>query len=721
MNRNGRDLVGEASASNLRMMDETTQKAMMFEALRAANLLAIRNLVTANRSLVTAKMYGYEGSDVFETIKNSKTKRCYTYTGHEKDGFFFPLHVAAEAGHKQLCLLLVKAGADPTVLDYRGRTAEEACNGEAQHAFYELRGLRFAASERYEGKVDRSQKRTGQGSLYVKQEGYMERETLFYRGGFKNGVFQGHGTLYWPGGEPGAERLCYMGRFKGGLRHGRGVEFDQNGKKIYQGSFREDKREGRGDEFTPDGFRCYKGEFSANARHGFGAAFYPEGFRFLGRFENGVKTGVGVLTSPNGDRFEGMFYNDKQDGPGSYYEYDPKTGTYKAQHYMWAMSRKVKEITLPFVPKRADMPEVSAHADTVLSAISFSGQALDDQEDGSAALATALSASKASRRRSVTANAAFPDEFCEDNWKVQLAKYVRLPVREAQAMGISIASETSKRSSRAQDGGSGEKGDGATGGGADSDQDDNDDENEEEDDMDDVLGFHFVEFTALFVAYVYVCSAHKVFEGRVASRDFSQAAPDFEVVYHLVIDAVDGYNESWEREYRAQQERELQKAMEKDAEEESREATKAGAGGGGGSARKETLRRATSTPSAGAEQSIVGAKRQIFMTDAEKRMELVRRQRAELAAKKGTAELDPEVERRIGNATLAALEQELAKLLADEIDERGHMVASATASTRTHAHWRDDQSSDNESTAPVGNEFAAELLYVMRIATGILG
>jgi hypothetical protein len=37
----------------------------------------------------------------------------------EKDGFFFPLHVATEAGHKKLTMLLVKAGADVSAVDYR--------------------------------------------------------------------------------------------------------------------------------------------------------------------------------------------------------------------------------------------------------------------------------------------------------------------------------------------------------------------------------------------------------------------------------------------------------------------------------------------------------------------------------------------------------------------------------------------------------------------------
>ncbi len=52
-------------------------------------------------------------------LLESKTKRCYTYTGQEKDGHFYPLHVATESGRKNLAILLVKAGADVSLTDYR--------------------------------------------------------------------------------------------------------------------------------------------------------------------------------------------------------------------------------------------------------------------------------------------------------------------------------------------------------------------------------------------------------------------------------------------------------------------------------------------------------------------------------------------------------------------------------------------------------------------------
>lgn len=62
-------------------------------------------------------------------------------------------------GHKKLIILLVQAGADQLSLDYRDDTPEAKCNGNAAHAFYELRGLRFEAMETYEGQYDRYGKR----------------------------------------------------------------------------------------------------------------------------------------------------------------------------------------------------------------------------------------------------------------------------------------------------------------------------------------------------------------------------------------------------------------------------------------------------------------------------------------------------------------------------------------------------------------------------------
>lgn len=94
---------------------------------------------------------------------------------------------------------------------------------------------------------------------------------------------------------------------------------------------------------------------------------------------------------------------------------------------------------------------------------------------------------------------------------------------------------------------------------------------DEEEEVDELSGYHFMECTTLFVSYVYITSgllrlsvthsshsshhlpASKVFEDRLVNKGLVAEFPDFEAVYHLVIDAVDTYNELWEDAYRAQQ------------------------------------------------------------------------------------------------------------------------------------------------------------------------
>jgi hypothetical protein len=71
--------------------------------------------------------------------------------------------------------------------------------------------------------------------------------------------------------------------------------------------------------------------------------------------------------------------------------------------------------------------------------------------------------------------------------------------------------------------------------------------------VNDVNLIHLIYFTTLFVAYLYVYSAAKVFEGRIAGSHMSESVPDFEAVYHIVIDAVEAYNDLWEKEYQMQE------------------------------------------------------------------------------------------------------------------------------------------------------------------------
>lgn len=200
-----------------------------------------------------------------------------------------------------------------------------------------------------------SGQRHGQGTVYAKPEGYEKEEKQLYRGSFKNGLFHGHGTLYWPG----KDTYRYIGRFKGGVRHGRGIEFDNLGVKIYKGTFRDDKREGRGEEFY-ERMCVYKGEFSNNVRHGFGVGFYGDGGKYYGRYENGVFSGIGIYVhgDGNGSRYEGVFFNGKCDGVGSSYRKD-QNGVVHATHALWQANRVVKEGGSAFAPTVADLPDDS--------------------------------------------------------------------------------------------------------------------------------------------------------------------------------------------------------------------------------------------------------------------------------------------------------------------------------------------------------------------------
>eukprot|EP00981_Chlorochromonas_danica_P003332 scaffold644_cov168-Ochromonas_danica.AAC.24 len=497
MNRADIDMnEGDLTVSNIRMMDESSQKALLFKAIRASDLHIIRNILQANRSLLNAKMFGYEGSDVYE----SKTKKCYTYSGMEKDGFFYPLHVATEAGHKHLTILLIKAGADMTLTDYKGSTAEEKSNGQALHAFYELRGLKFEAKERYQGKSDRSGQRHGQGVLFYKAEGYMETEKQLYRGNFKNNLYHGHGTLYYPG----TEVIAYIGRFKEGKRHGRGIEFDNQGMKVFQGNFREDKREGRGEEFGENAFRTYKGEFANNMRHGFGVAFFPEGSKYYGRYENNQMSGIGVYVHPNGDRFEGMFLNNKPDGPGSFYERDIYTGNWSGHHALWQAGRKVKEVNAVFSPTIADLPD-DANKHLFTEIMNSQAMAMEEEEQEAMGInrpaesvaAAVLKPKKRLSFRYLDGNEALQAMNKADWWKIQLGKYLKLPLKDAQSLGLRLPD--SLVSDLTNDKEEGEEG----GGGGDGMGDEDDDEEEE---VDEVSGYYFMDCTSLFVAYVYITS-----------------------------------------------------------------------------------------------------------------------------------------------------------------------------------------------------------------------
>lgn len=75
----------------------------------------------------------------------------------------------------------------------------------------------------------------------------------------------------------------------------------------------------------------------------------------------------------------------------------------------------------------------------------------------------------------------------------------------------------------------------------------------------------------------------------------------------------------------------------------------------------------------------------VFMSEKEKKEELILRQRAELAIKKGTAELDPALEKQIAADVLGALEAELSKLLVEEMEQREAGAAAGSSKSSSGA------------------------------------
>ncbi len=597
----------------------------------------LTNLLTYSE-IIHQQIYGYEGADVYSINKNAKNGRVYTFTGNNKDGYFYPLHLAAEQGNKAMVQILLDSSADAKVLDYKGENAESKCNLDSINAFYAHEGLVYEAKERYDGKYNTNGLRTGQGLLYYKPVGFKSEERLLYSGSFRDGTFEGYGTLYWPG----KDKYRYAGRFKNGQMHGSGVEFDKNGERIYQGTFRLDKREGRGEEYA-EGIKVYKGEFSNNLRHGFGIAYFGDHHEYIGRFVEGVMDGLGIYKHPDGDRYEGLFYNNKPEGTGSFYKINIHNNLVSSStHGLWQAGRCVKELATPFIPSVADLPDIRKLNNIISSIISKANDNSDEYSNpqGVNEINFVSPVEEIRRRRSTYEDIS--------QWKQLLADYVKITVKEAKSLGIKLVSSNLGVRRFSVDNGDVE--------------DEYDDNNNDVDD--EVLDYHFLNCTQLFVSYVYVSSAAKIFEGRLATSDMNKIAPDFEGVYYLVLDTIDKYNELWQNECNK-----LKEFNDGNAEDA-----------------RQSLGNKVETD--------VDIKRKIFMTEKEKKDEEIQKQRNLLASSEIL--LEPEIEYKISSEVVANLEAELIKLLSEE----------ETASIEE----------SDEVVVVAGNEFAAELLFIIRTA-----
>jgi hypothetical protein len=188
----------------------------------------------------------------------------------------------------------------------------------------------------------------------------------------------------------------------------------------------------------------------------------------------------------------------------------------------------------------------------------------------------------------------------------------------------------------------------------------------------------------------------------------------------VVIDAVETYNDIWVHQYQLQEER-----ME----------------------REQGITRSTSDTNLedSSERKLIDfSKRKVFMSEREQRDEELRRQRAALAAKKGQGQLDMEVEKQIQALSYHALEEELMKLLSDEsrqtatADQQSSKASPdgdkaqkskskgtpTTPKADSKSKHADDHPNKIDSIAyndtPSANDFASELLHIIRLSRSIM-
>ena len=214
------------------------------------------------------------------------------------------------------------------------------------------------------------------------------------------------------------------------------------------------------------------------------------------------------------------------------------------EHAIFDKGLKIELSQTPFHPKRSDLPKLSQRQqlaeelhkeDTEIDKMmetmleedeelkrqkieefekNRTNEANENDGDGDLTIYSRSEGKKKNKRNSML----LLKLNAEDSWKVFLAKYLRLPLELCLKIGI-----TESDASFAED------------------------FNHDDDANDDVADVHFVAVTALHVTYVYCCSLLKVFESRENSIGGKPNTDDFDIVYHVVIDAVEEYNVLWEK------------------------------------------------------------------------------------------------------------------------------------------------------------------------------
>lgn len=132
----------------------------------------------------------------------------------------------------------------------------------------------------------------------------------FYNGEFKDGLFNGNGTLVWNNG------VNYVGEFRHGRMHGKGV-MQSPGDFTYRGNFANGFFEGQGDFIRTGGYQ-YKGEFVHGDYEGQGRFVSDEGYVYEGEFQHGKPAGQIKVTYAKDASYTGGMQNWHFDGEGTY-------------------------------------------------------------------------------------------------------------------------------------------------------------------------------------------------------------------------------------------------------------------------------------------------------------------------------------------------------------------------------------------------------------------
>ena len=173
----------------------------------------------------------------------------------------------------------------------------------------------LTAGSSVRGEIDWPDKSYYLGNLVIgKADGegtLMFTNGVWYKGAWKNNMFNGKGYLRFPSGE------YYEGEFKEHMMQGKGMMSWPTGEK-YEGEFLNNQFNGQG-KFTWKNGTFYKGEFSKGEASGTGVIHWPNGERYEGQMANGNATGKGAYYFPSGEWYRGEVKSLAFDGVGVYH------------------------------------------------------------------------------------------------------------------------------------------------------------------------------------------------------------------------------------------------------------------------------------------------------------------------------------------------------------------------------------------------------------------